>query len=426
MYALAATYVQLRFGKHPFIDDADESLDSDARRRAILQRQREGISPDILAKLDPTEAKAIRWALAPDAKDRPHIPVVAWVDILAGNDKLIVIRTRTWVVATILLALALTGLGLLGVSRFLPEPTAGESRPQVELTQDDKAVGKGADSSQVAPPAQEIRAVVKTAEAALRGLDSRYREDGVKSLLDGLPEDLDAKDIALLAGDTTDISYRPGILELLVKRAKLRSLDPQDVPLVLDHATGSYREDCIFFIAPNIRPPITGTQAVAILGSESDFNRLMCLTPIAPLLRKPLSDSEVQSILGGLSQPCRRLAIRYIFKPTGDGASSLLMEKYLAHGEVTVEDTVRALGPDIVRGLGSKDRTLRIEVGQWLIEIGEPAVNLLIEKGLGSENAEARLYAKYVLAHIGRPAKQALTKALNHPDPKVAEGRGTP
>ena len=181
-----------------------------------------------------------------------------------------------------------------------------------------EGVGKAASGSQVAPPDREIREAVKDAEAALRGLTSEYRGGGVKGLLDNLPEDLNAKEIALLAGNTTTSIYRQEILELLVKRAKPGSLDPEDVFLVLGDATGSYRGGCIGVIGPYIRPPITGKQAAAILGSASGSCRIECLRPIAPLLRKPLSESEVQSILGRMSESYRSEALRILFGQARD------------------------------------------------------------------------------------------------------------
>ncbi len=160
--------------------------------------------------------------------------------------------------------------------------------------------------------ASEIRQAVSAFGAALRGETTRNRVRSVAALLKSLPEDLNAREIALLAGSETT-SHREQILELLVKRTKSRSLDPEDIPLVLGSETTSNRVKCIRIIAPYIRPPITGKQAVAILGSETYTHRVGCLRPIAPLLQRPLSKSEVTSILRSTSTSDRSEAIKILF-----------------------------------------------------------------------------------------------------------------
>lgn len=172
--------------------------------------------------------------------------------------------------------------------------------------------GKLAATLKTVPSAREIREVVSAAASALRGETTSDRVRSVAALMSNLPEDLNAREIALLAGNETT-SHREQILELLVKRTRPRSLDPEDIPAVLGTETTANRVECILIIAQYIRPPITGKQAAAILGSETDSHRVACLRPIAPLLRRPLSESEVESILRGTSTSDRTEAIKALF-----------------------------------------------------------------------------------------------------------------
>lgn len=160
--------------------------------------------------------------------------------------------------------------------------------------------------------AVEIRPSVKVAMVSLQDetLSSRVRSIGV--LLPSLPDDLNAREMALLAGSET-LSYRQNILELLVKRAKLRSLRPADVPLLIGSETLSRRVNCINIIVPFIKGPITGKQVIAILSSETLSYRVECLRAIAHLVLQPLSESDVQGILEGTSFSYRTQAIKLIF-----------------------------------------------------------------------------------------------------------------
>src|SRR3972149_4198144 len=160
--------------------------------------------------------------------------------------------------------------------------------------------------------ALEIRASVKVASVSLRGETLSSRVLSIGALLPSLPDDLSAREIALLA-ESESLRTRQNILELLVKSAKPRSLSPADVPLVIGSETLSSRVNCINIIAPYIKSPITGQQAIAILSTETLSFRVECLRPIAHLLLQPLSESDVQGILEGTSYSCRTQAIKLIF-----------------------------------------------------------------------------------------------------------------
>jgi hypothetical protein len=164
-------------------------------------------------------------------------------------------------------------------------------------------------------PASDIRKAVIVAVSALRGETTNDRVRSVGALLNNLPMDLNAREIALIAGYETT-SHREQILVLLVNRTKPRSLDPKDIPAILGTETTSNRVNCIRIIANYIKPPITGMQAATILGSETESHRVACLRLIAPLLQRPLSDSEVQSILSGTSTSDRTEAIKALFDYT--------------------------------------------------------------------------------------------------------------
>lgn len=157
-----------------------------------------------------------------------------------------------------------------------------------------------------------VRASVGVAVAAMRNETTNDRVRSVSALLGSLPEDLNAKEIVLLTGYETT-SHREQILQLLVKRTKKRSLDPQELPAILHAETTSNRINCISIIADYIRPPITGEQAAAILGTETFSHRVKALRLIAPILRRPLSDSEVEMILRGTSTSDRTEAIKVLF-----------------------------------------------------------------------------------------------------------------
>jgi len=161
-------------------------------------------------------------------------------------------------------------------------------------------------------PPRKVRQSVSIATSALRSETTSDRVRSVRALLMSLPKYLNAKEIALLAGSETT-RHREQILELLVKRTKLGSLEPEDIPLVLGTETTNNRVDCIGIIAPFIRPPITGEQAAAILGSETTSHRVACLKPIAPLLKRPLSNSDVTRILRGTSTSDRTEAVKVLF-----------------------------------------------------------------------------------------------------------------
>jgi serine/threonine protein kinase len=75
VYSLAATYVRLRTGNHPFGDPANPVK--------LVQRQLEG--RPILNGLDPHERKVIDAALAVRPEDRPQGSARAWVDRLATH-----------------------------------------------------------------------------------------------------------------------------------------------------------------------------------------------------------------------------------------------------------------------------------------------------------------------------------------------------
>lgn len=117
--------------------------------------------------------------------------------------------------------------------------------------------GKLAATLKTVPPAHEIREVVSVAASALRGETTSDRVRSVAALLSNLPDDLNAREIALLVGNETT-GHREQILKLLVKRTRPRSLDPEDIPSVLGMETTSNRVNCIRIIAQCIRPPITG------------------------------------------------------------------------------------------------------------------------------------------------------------------------
>jgi hypothetical protein len=117
------------------------------------------------------------------------------------------------------------------------------------------------------PAAEDIREPVRRAQRLLEGLTSYHRRDGIRALLESLPTDLNASEIALLAG--TETTFRPDILEMLVKRTR-----------------------------PGWLGAITPTQAAAMLGPASDYYRAKCLECLGPLLPKPLSDAPVDSVLG--------------------------------------------------------------------------------------------------------------------------------
>ena len=187
-----------------------------------------------------------------------------------------------------------------------------KKEPELSKDMPPEVDGKPDPNLKTVPSAREIREVVGAAASALRGETTSDRVRSVETLLSNLPEDLNAREIALLAGNETT-SHREQILELLVKRTRPRSLDPEDVPAVLGTETTSNRVKCIRIIAQYIRPPITGKQAAAILGSESYSHRVACLRPIAPLLRRPLSESEVENILRGTSTFDRTEAIKALF-----------------------------------------------------------------------------------------------------------------
>ena len=158
----------------------------------------------------------------------------------------------------------------------------------------------------------ENRTSVNVASVTLRGETLSSRVQNIGALLPSLPDDLSAREIALLVGRET-MSTRQDILELLVKRAKPRSLSPADIHLIIGSETLSSRVNCINIIAPYIKSPITGQQAIAILSSETHSSRVECLRPIAPLLLQPLSESDVQGILEGTSFSSRTQAIKLIF-----------------------------------------------------------------------------------------------------------------
>ncbi|MBN1553834.1 MAG: hypothetical protein JXA11_03760 [Phycisphaerae bacterium] len=172
------------------------------------------------------------------------------------------------------------------------------------------------DSTPTLPPIRQsnsdIRKTVNVAATALQGETTSNRVRSVEALLSNLPENLNAREIALLAGSETT-SHREQILELLVKRTKLSSLAPEDIPLILGTETTSNRERCIRIIAPYIRPPITGKHAVDILGSESHSYRVGCLWPIVALLQRPISKTEVEGILRNTSGSDRSEAIKVLF-----------------------------------------------------------------------------------------------------------------
>jgi hypothetical protein len=159
---------------------------------------------------------------------------------------------------------------------------------------------------------REIREVVRIAESALRGQTMSSRVGSVDALLPSLPDDLNAKEVAVLTGGET-MSTRKKIVELLVKRTRLRSLDAEDIPAILGTETMSSRVNQIRIIAPYIKPPITGSQAVAILGAETGSNRAACLRHIAPLLKRQISDTDVAKILGNISMSNRTEAIKILF-----------------------------------------------------------------------------------------------------------------
>lgn len=165
---------------------------------------------------------------------------------------------------------------------------------------------------------RNIREAVSAAASALRHETTSDRVRSVAALLNELPENLNAKEIVLLAGNETT-SHRENILELLVKRTRPLSLDPEDIPSVLGHETTSNRVNCIHYLAQFIKPPITGRQAAAILGSETGSHRVASLRLITHLLQRPLSDTEVESILKGTSTSSRTEAIKALF---GQGKSS--------------------------------------------------------------------------------------------------------
>jgi len=172
------------------------------------------------------------------------------------------------------------------------------------------------DKSLVPPTAAvfltEIRSSVKAAATALRGETTSDRVRSVGTLLPNLPDDLNAKEIALLAGSETTI-HREQILYLLVKRTKPNSLNPADIPKVLGTETTSNRVMCIRIVSPYIKGPISGKEAAAILASETFSHRVQCLRPIASKLDRPLIDSEVQNILRGTSTSDRTEAIELLF-----------------------------------------------------------------------------------------------------------------
>jgi len=176
---------------------------------------------------------------------------------------------------------------------------------------------KTSKTSSVSPTASfvepsKIRTSVKAAVAALYGETTSDRVRSVKTLLPSLPDDLNAKEMALLAGSETT-RHREQILQLLIKRTKPYSLQPSDIVQVLGNETTSNRVECIRIIVPYIKGPITGKQATAILASETYSHRVQCIRLIAPLLQQPLTNSEVQEILKGTSTSDRTEAIKLIF-----------------------------------------------------------------------------------------------------------------
>jgi hypothetical protein len=194
-----------------------------------------------------------------------------------------------------------------------PLPQNQESKRDTELSKEapPKVDGKLA-AFMTAPSSLNIREAVSAAASALEGETFSNRSNSLTALLINLPEDLNAREIALLAGNETN-SYREKILEILVKRSRLRSLDPEHIPSVLGTETYSFRVNCIRIIAGYIRPPITVNQAAAILDSETGSYRVASLKLIAPLLRKPLSDSDVKILLDGTKMSSRTEAIEALF-----------------------------------------------------------------------------------------------------------------
>ena len=155
---------------------------------------------------------------------------------------------------------------------------------------------------------EEVRSRVKTAISALKGQTTSARVNSVQALLSSLPDDLTAREITqLLDRETT--SHREQILELLVTKAKLGSLNPDDIPSLLRNETTSNRVNCIRIVAPYIRPLLPGMVAAEILNSETGSHRVKGIKQIANLIKRPISEKEIYAILKGTSGSDRSKAV---------------------------------------------------------------------------------------------------------------------
>ena len=185
-----------------------------------------------------------------------------------------------------------------------------------QTTSQNKELSPSIDNSRPEPKpdkdAVEVRPSVKVALASLQGETLSSRVQSLGALMPSLPNDLNAREIASLAGSETLIT-RQNILKLLVKRAKPRSLNPDDVPLIIGSEILLSRINCINIIAPFIKGPINGKQVIAILSLETHSSRVECLRPIAQLLLQPLSESDIQGILKGTEFSNKTEAIKLIF-----------------------------------------------------------------------------------------------------------------
>lgn len=157
----------------------------------------------------------------------------------------------------------------------------------------------------------QIRQIVKVSAAALSNESMSSRRRATESLLDSLPNDLNASEISLLLGSET-MSDREKLLTILVTKTQKNSLEPLKISSIVGSETMSNRYHCIGIVAPYIKGPISGEIVVEILGSETGSDRVNALRPIAAKIKKPLSEKDIESILRGVTGTNRATAIGLI------------------------------------------------------------------------------------------------------------------
>ncbi len=158
----------------------------------------------------------------------------------------------------------------------------------------------------------QIRLAVETANSALKGTSFTNRSDALFALLQTLPDNLSANEIALLL-DNEKNTYRADCLRLLLRRTKLNSLAASSIHLILSSESFSYRVGLIEKLYPYIQDPILAEDAVSILLTLENSYRVDALNLISPKIAKPLSAVSVSNLLHGISSSNKANGINAIF-----------------------------------------------------------------------------------------------------------------